>query len=116
MKTTVRATAWPVGRLASLQKESKIYLDDSFQSYSRWVIETNQKYMRSLLEGRAPTPITLGKISTLRDNIEISFFFPDIVPLIPSGDIITNPLILFSKILLKIIFLKVLILFNFFNL
>ena len=73
MKTTVRATAWPVVRLAQLQKEGKIYLDDSFQSYSRWVLETNQKYMRSLLEGRAPTPITLGKISTLRDNIEISF-------------------------------------------
>ena len=73
MKTTVKATAWPVGRLASLQKDGKIYLDDSFQSYSRWVIETNQKYMRSLLEGRAPTPITLGKISTLKDNIEISF-------------------------------------------
>ena len=73
MKTTVRATAWPVVRLAELQKEGKIYLDDSFQSYSRWVLETNQKYMRSLLEGRAPTPITLGKISTLRDNIEISF-------------------------------------------
>lgn len=73
MKTTVRATAWPVVRLAQLQKEGKIYLDDSFQSYSRWVLETNQKYMLSLLEGRAPTPITLGKISTLRDNIEISF-------------------------------------------
>ena len=29
--------------------------------------------MRSLLEGRAPTPITLGKISMLKENIEISF-------------------------------------------
>ena len=73
MKTTVRATAWPVNRLAELQSQGKIYLDDSFQSYSRWVTETNQRYMRSLLEGRAPTPITLGKISTLKDNIEISF-------------------------------------------
>lgn len=73
MKTVAKSYLMTVSRLAKLQKEGKIYLDEAFQSHSRWTIALNQAYMRSVIEGQAVTPITLGKISSLLESIEIHY-------------------------------------------
>lgn len=70
MKTYAKPRTLTVSRLSSLQGDGKIYLDDAFQSNTRWGIRTKQTYIASVLEGRAITPITLGKISSLRDTVE----------------------------------------------
>ena len=45
-------------------------LHDCFQSYHRWVIENNQQYMRSLLNGKAPTSIYLADIAKCQGSVE----------------------------------------------
>ena len=59
MRTYYEHQDWTARFLAGLMKSKRIYLDDAFQSYHRWVTENNQQYMRSLLNGKAPTPIML---------------------------------------------------------
>ena len=73
MKTNTKTYKLTVSKLASLQKDSKIYLDEAFQSNTRWTIAMNQAYMKSVLEGKAITPITLGKISDLLSAIELHY-------------------------------------------
>lgn len=70
MKTYAKLRTLTVSRLAYLQGEGKIYLDDAFQSNVRWSTQQKQKYIASIIEGRAITPITLGKISSLKDAVE----------------------------------------------
>ena len=55
MRTRIDAHWWKAHYLATTMRDNGIYLDDSFQSYHRWVTENNQQYMRSLLNGKAPT-------------------------------------------------------------
>ena len=73
MKTNTKTYKLTVSKLASLQKDSKIYLDEAFQSNTRWTIAMNQAYMKSVLEGKAITPITLGKISDLLSATELHY-------------------------------------------
>ena len=70
MRTFYEYQDWSARFLAELMKKENIYLDDAFQSNTRWGIRTKQTYIASVLEGRAITPITLGKISSLRDTVE----------------------------------------------
>ena len=58
MRTHVEPYRWSILDLATAMATHKIYLDDAFQSYHRWAIENNQKYMKSFINGKAPTPIT----------------------------------------------------------
>ena len=59
--------------LAYLQKNKKIYLDDSFQSQERWSDKDKQEYMASLLEGRAITSIILADLASLVAALKIAF-------------------------------------------
>ena len=59
MRTSIDAHWWKAHYLATMMKNNGIYLDEAFQSNHRWVIENNQQYMRSLLNGKAPTSIYL---------------------------------------------------------
>ena len=47
MKTNTKTYTLTVSKLASLQKDTKIYLDEAFQSNTRWTIAMNQAYMKS---------------------------------------------------------------------
>ena len=73
MRTTISAQYWTARWLAELMKQGKIYLDDAFQSYHRWIVELNQQYMRSLLNGKAPTPIFVADIEQCRNSIKQKF-------------------------------------------
>lgn len=73
MKTNTKTYTLTVSQLASLQKDTKIYLDEAFQSNTRWNTAMNQAYIKSVLEGKAITPITLGKISDLLSSIELHY-------------------------------------------
>ena len=70
MKTKHDTYTLSVAQLAKLMVEHGIYLDEAFQSNTRWTILMNQEYMRSIIEGRAITPITLGNISDIINVIE----------------------------------------------
>jgi len=59
-----------VAQLAYLMSEHQIYLDEAFQSNTRWSTLMNQEYMRSIIEGRALTPITLGGIDEIVSVLE----------------------------------------------
>ena len=69
MRTKIAAQWWSTLDLAALMRDSKIYLDDAFQSYHRWVTENNQKYMKSLLNGKAPTPIYVADIAACLQSV-----------------------------------------------
>ena len=73
MKTKHDTYTLSVAQLAKLMVEHGIYLDEAFQSNTRWTILMNQEYMRSIIEGRAITPITLGNISDILNVIERRF-------------------------------------------
>ena len=73
MKTKHDAGTYTVSQLAYLMAEHKIYLDEAFQSNTRWVTLMNQEYMRSIIEGRAITPITLGSVDEILSSIERRF-------------------------------------------
>ena len=73
MKTKHDTYELSVSQLAYLMSESKIYLDEAFQSNTRWTILMNQEYMRSIIEGRAITPITLGSIDEILSVLERRF-------------------------------------------
>ena len=73
MKTTHDTYTLSVSQLAYLMAEHKIYLDEAFQSNTRWVTLMNQEYMRSIIEGRAITPITLGSVDEILSSIERRF-------------------------------------------
>ena len=73
MKTKHDTYTLSVSQLAYLMAEHKIYLDEAFQSNTRWVILMNQEYMKSIIEGRAITPITLGSIDEILSSIERRF-------------------------------------------
>jgi len=70
MRTQIDANWWTAHSLAALMRDNGIYLDDSFQSYHRWVTENNQHYMRSLLNGKAPTSIYLADIAKCQASVE----------------------------------------------
>ncbi len=61
------------GRLAELQHEGYIYLDDSFQSNCRWTTVLNQAYMKSILLGHAVTPIILGDVDSLTSSCKLYY-------------------------------------------
>jgi len=73
MKTNTKTYTLTVSQLASLQKDTEIYLDEAFQSNTRWSTAMNQAYIKSVLEGKAITPITLGKISVLLENVGLHY-------------------------------------------
>ena len=69
MRTLIDAHWWKAHYLATMMKNNGIYLDEAFQSNHRWVIENNQQYMRSLLNGKAPTSIYLADIKKCQDSV-----------------------------------------------
>ena len=73
MKTKHDTYTLSVSQLAYLMAEHKIYLDEAFQSNTRWVTLMNQEYMKSIIEGRAITPITLGSVDEILSSIERRF-------------------------------------------
>ena len=73
MKTVVIATTLRVSVLAELMRQNKIYLDEAFQSNTRWGTKAKQAFMKSLIEGRAVGAITLGHISSLKNAILLAF-------------------------------------------
>ena len=73
MRTYYEHQDWTARFLAGLMKSKRIYLDDAFQSYHRWVTENNQQYMRSLLNGKAPTPIYVADIEACRNSIRLKY-------------------------------------------
>ena len=73
MKTKHISCKIRVSQLANHMVEEMIYLDEAFQSNTRWGNATNQGYMRSIIEGRAITPITVGSIDQILGILEIRF-------------------------------------------
>lgn len=70
MKTKHDTYLFSVAQLAYLMNVHKIYLDEAFQSNTRWSTLMNQEYMRSIIEGRALTPITLGSVDDIVSVLE----------------------------------------------
>ena len=70
MKTQHDTYRLSVAQLAYLMNVHKIYLDEAFQSNTRWSTLMNQEYMRSIIEGRALTPITLGGVDEIVSVLE----------------------------------------------
>jgi len=73
MKTNTKTYTLTVSKLASLQQDTKIYLDEAFQSNTRWSTQMNQAYIKSVLEGKAITPVTLGRLTDLLSSIELHY-------------------------------------------
>ena len=73
MKTKHKSNVIRVSQLAYHMVENKIYLDEAFQSNTRWGNQANQEYMRSIIEGRAITPITVGDINSILAQLEVTF-------------------------------------------
>ena len=73
MRTKTQTKKVSIAKLANLQSNFKIYLDDSFQSYDRWSISEKQEYIRSILEGRAVTSIILASIDSLCSSLKLMF-------------------------------------------
>ena len=73
MRTISKPTLMTFGRLAELQHEGYIYLDDSFQSNCRWTTVLNQAYMKSILLGHAVTPIILGDVDSLTSSCKVYY-------------------------------------------
>ena len=70
MKTIVVATTATVKKLANLQRDGKIHLDEAFQSNARWGTISKQAFWQSVIEGRATSAITIARISDLRSAVE----------------------------------------------
>ena len=70
MKTKHDTYTLSVAQLAYLMSEHQIYLDEAFQSNTRWATLMNQEYMRSIIEGRAITAITLGSVDEIVSVLE----------------------------------------------
>jgi len=73
MKTETVIKTIPYAKLASLSMEGKIFLDESFQCQDRWARLNAQLYMGSVLEGRAVTPLVLGDIKAILENLRVRF-------------------------------------------
>ena len=73
MKTRHTPSRLKVSQLAHYMVENKIYLDEAFQSNTRWGTLPNQEYMKSIIEGRAITPITVGNVDSILAQLEIRF-------------------------------------------
>ena len=73
MKTVTVMKTIPFKKLAGWQSEGKIYLDESFQSNARWMTIDQQLYMSSVMEGQAVTPIVLGDIRAILENLRVAF-------------------------------------------
>ena len=73
MRTKTKTLRVTIAKLAKLQLEKKIYLDDSFQSNERWSVAEKQDYMSSVLEGRAVTSIILADIASLVASLKLAF-------------------------------------------
>ena len=73
MRTISKPNLMTFGRLAQLQREGLIYLDDAFQSNCRWTVALNQAYMKSVLLGHAVTPIILGDVNSLTASCEVYY-------------------------------------------
>ena len=69
MRTHVEPYRWSILDLATAMATQKIYLDDAFQSYHRWATENNQKYMKSFINGKAPTPIYIADIQKCMQSV-----------------------------------------------
>ena len=63
----------PFSKIAKLQKDGKIYLDDSFQSNMRWDTVSSQAYMTSVFLGRAVTSIILADIKSIVASLRLAF-------------------------------------------
>ena len=70
MKPVVVANTATVKKLANLQRDGKIHLDEAFQSNARWGTIAKQAYWQSVIEGRATSAITIARITDLRSAVE----------------------------------------------
>ena len=73
MRTKTKTYKLSLAKLAKLQSQNKIYLDESFQSNERWDIKSKQEYMSSVLEGRAVTSIILARLDSIVPALELAF-------------------------------------------
>jgi len=73
MKVNTTTGTMPFSKIAKLQKDGKIYLDESFQSNARWDIISSQAYMTSVFLGRAVTSIILGDIKSIVASLRLAF-------------------------------------------
>ena len=69
MRTHVEAKWWSLLDLAIAMANNLIYLDDAFQSYHRWAVDNNQRYMKSFINGKAPTPIYIADIQKCMQSV-----------------------------------------------
>ena len=69
MRTRVEPYRWSILDLAIAMANKKIYLDDAFQSYHRWQLDNNQRYMKSFINGKAPTPIYVADIAKCMQSV-----------------------------------------------
>jgi len=73
MKVNTLTGVMPFSKIAKLQKDGKIYLDESFQSNARWDIISSQAYMTSVFLGRAVTSIILADIRSIVSSLRLAF-------------------------------------------
>jgi len=73
LRTRTKLTEVKLSRLAFLQKNNNIYLDDAFQSKERWTEKNKQDYMGSIFEGLAVTSIILARLKSVVDALELAY-------------------------------------------
>jgi|TARA_B110000285_G_C15102276_1_gene605706 hypothetical protein len=73
MKVNTTTGTMPFSKIAKLQKDKKIYLDESFQSNARWDVASSQSYMTSVFLGRAVTSIILADIKSIVASLRLAF-------------------------------------------
>ena len=73
MKVNTTTATLPFSKIAQLQKDGKIYLDESFQSNARWDTVSSQAYMTSVFLGRAVTSIILADIKSIVASLRLAF-------------------------------------------
>jgi len=73
MKTRTEPAIMSYSKLAQLQNDEEIYLDDSFQSQERWDVPQKQDYMTSVFEGRAVTSILLADTKSIVEALRLAF-------------------------------------------
>jgi hypothetical protein len=73
MKVNTTTGTMPFSKIAKLQKDGKIYLDESFQSNARWDVQSSQAYMTSVFLGRAVTAIILADIKSIVASLRLAF-------------------------------------------
>ena len=73
MRTKTTTAGVIFAKLAQYQKALKIYLDEAFQSNSRWSVTEKQDYLSSVLEGRAVTSIILADLDSIIAALSLAF-------------------------------------------